>query len=65
MPNDFINRDDDDWMLRVAIYGTECQCFETLLNSRDAPLACIHCEHLNGCYSIVDQIENGGQPLDA
>ena len=65
MPNDFINRDDDDWMLSVAIHGTQCQSFETLLNSRDVPMCCVHCEHSEHCYAIIDQMDNGGQPLDA
>ena len=62
--SNFINRDDDDWMLSVAIHGTQCQSFDALLNSRSIPMCCDSCEHLKRCYAIVDQINNDGQPLE-
>ena len=63
MPNDFINRDDNDWMLTDG-YSSDCEIFTLLVMNEYTPLVCCSCEHQLECLSIIDQMDNGRQPFD-
>ena len=63
MPNDFTNRNDDDWMLNDDD-SSNCELFTLLVHNEYIPLICQSCEHQSECRSIVDQMENDEQPLE-
>ena len=61
--SNFVNRDDNDWML-TDDYSSNCEIFTLLVMNEYTPLICQSCEHQSECQSIIDQMENGGQPLE-
>ena len=60
MPNQFTNRDDDDWMLTDED-SSNCEIFTLLVMNEYTPLICQSCEHQSECQSIIDQMENDEQ----